>query len=148
MISLTASKCIVIHRVMPSKGEFLLKWVFTKSSISIPATRIRYFVTNYYDKRNRAENLGSGDEDIYLHISPDGDYWISGEIFAAKHLQPEYVRSIPMCQKEKDDFERVTDSVHGSDCNMDVLMKQVYDTGKLSYFFKGLENPSNAATKS
>ena len=44
---------------------------------------------------------GGGDgmpvrETFYLHVAPDGDWWTGEEIFAAKHLQPDYVRSIPI----------------------------------------------------
>lgn len=31
---------------------------------------------------------------MYLHVGPSGDCWAGASIFAAKHLQPDYVRSI------------------------------------------------------
>ena len=31
---------------------------------------------------------------MYLHVGPGGDCWTGHSIFAAKHLQPDYVRSI------------------------------------------------------
>ena len=30
----------------------------------------------------------------FLHIGPSGDCWAGASIFAAKHLQPDYVKSI------------------------------------------------------
>jgi hypothetical protein len=33
-------------------------------------------------------------DSIYLHIGPSGDFWTGSAIFAAKHLQPGYVKSI------------------------------------------------------
>jgi hypothetical protein len=30
----------------------------------------------------------------YLHVGPSGDCWAGASIFAAKHLQPDYVRSV------------------------------------------------------
>jgi hypothetical protein len=33
---------------------------------------------------------------IYLHLGPSGDCWIGDSIFAAKHLQPDYVKSIAL----------------------------------------------------
>jgi len=33
---------------------------------------------------------------MYLHLGPSGDCWTGDSIFAAKHLQPDYVRSIPL----------------------------------------------------
>ena len=32
----------------------------------------------------------------YLHLAPDGDAWINGEMYAAKHLNPNYVVSLPL----------------------------------------------------
>ena len=41
--------------------------------------------------------LHTGPKDqLFLHVSPSGDCWTGQEIFAAKHLQPDYVRSIPV----------------------------------------------------
>jgi hypothetical protein len=31
---------------------------------------------------------------LYLHVGPSGDCWTGHEIFAAKHLQPDYVKSV------------------------------------------------------
>jgi hypothetical protein len=33
---------------------------------------------------------------LYLHVGPSGDCWTGSSIFAAKHLQPDYVKSIPL----------------------------------------------------
>lgn len=37
---------------------------------------------------------------IYLHVGPSGDSWIGDAIFAAKHNQPGYVKSIPLCNSD------------------------------------------------
>jgi hypothetical protein len=49
-------------------------------------------------------NYSSNDDDDddsqvirYLHLGPSGDAWTGDSLFAAKHLQPDYVRSIPLC---------------------------------------------------
>ena len=31
---------------------------------------------------------------MYLHVGPSGECWTGDEIFAAKHLQPDYVKSV------------------------------------------------------
>jgi hypothetical protein len=36
------------------------------------------------------------DNQVYLHIGPSGDCWTASSLFAAKHLQPDYVKSIPL----------------------------------------------------
>lgn len=42
------------------------------------------------------ENHGKTSKTIYLHVGPSGDCWTGDSIFAAKHLQPDYVKSIPL----------------------------------------------------
>jgi hypothetical protein len=34
------------------------------------------------------------DDKVYLHVGPAGDCWTGNNIFAAKHLMPDYVKSI------------------------------------------------------
>lgn len=46
-------------------------------------------------------NLSSNDEEksgssLYLHVGPAGECWTGASIFAAKHLQPDYVKSVPL----------------------------------------------------
>ena len=46
-------------------------------------------------------SFGSSDEDktkkpLFLHVGPSGDCWTGSSIFAAKHLQPDYVKSVPL----------------------------------------------------
>lgn len=41
-----------------------------------------------------AGGSGHGGEEIYLHVGPGGECWMGDSIFAAKHLQPGYVKSI------------------------------------------------------
>lgn len=41
-------------------------------------------------------SAASNDKKIYLHVGPSGDSWIGDAIFAAKHNQPGYVKSIPL----------------------------------------------------
>ena len=54
---------------------------------------------------------------VYLHVGPSGDCWAGYSIFAAKHLQPDYVKSVKllpgMCVEtllevlgEKDDWTK------------------------------------------
>jgi hypothetical protein len=39
------------------------------------------------------DDLSSG---LYLHVGPSGDCWTGHSIFAAKHLQPDYVKSVKL----------------------------------------------------
>ena len=61
----------------------------------------------------------------YLHVGPSGDCWTGSSIFAAKHLQPDYVKSIPLpaniCAKSL--VEKLEDDIQ--------LSQQIYDDEKL-----------------
>jgi hypothetical protein len=35
---------------------------------------------------------------MFLHVGPSGDSWIGTSIYAAKHLQPDYAKSIQIPQ--------------------------------------------------
>mmetsp|Transcript_53247 Transcript_53247/g.79531 ORF Transcript_53247/g.79531 Transcript_53247/m.79531 type:complete len:143 (-) Transcript_53247:419-847(-) len=64
-------------------------------------------------------------QQIYLHVGPSGDCWTGTSIFAAKHLQPDYVKSIPLpegCRIEQL-LEQLEDDLD--------LAQQTYDTGKI-----------------
>lgn len=61
----------------------------------------------------------------YLHLAPDGDAWINGEIFAAKHLNPNYVLSLPL-RKPFDVDEEFTE----------LDRTETYDAKKLSAKFE------------
>ena len=41
-------------------------------------------------------SLTSSLEQVFLHVGPSGDCWTGSSIYAAKHLQPDYVKSIPI----------------------------------------------------
>ena len=80
---------------------------------------------------NKAEQERTEKDALYLHVAPDGDHWISGEIFAAKHLQPDYVKSIPIPNESEMNILKTIEDFENDD-GFDVLMKDVYDTGDLS----------------
>ena len=64
-------------------------------------------------------------DQVFLHVGPSGDCWTGSNIFAAKHLQPDYVKSIPIPNNVCVDalMENIQDD--------EKLMQQVYDEGKL-----------------
>ena len=66
----------------------------------------------------------------YLHLAPDGDYWTGEAIFAAKHLQPDYVRSVSI--PEGFDVEQWLDKTFGDDEKKQTeALQNIYDEGKL-----------------
>lgn len=72
----------------------------------------------------------SGNGSCYLHVGPSpGDYWTGREIFAAKHLQPGYVKSIALpwseeCKYTQALLERLAEESVS-------VQQQIYDSGKI-----------------
>lgn len=81
-------------------------------------------VNNDETKKSISGNL----QQRYLHISPDGDYWVGTSIFAAKHLQPDYVKSILI--PEEFDPEDYFENMVKPDEALRILY-QAYDDGFL-----------------
>ncbi len=73
--------------------------------------------------------LGGNDKGRFLHLSPSGDVWIGDEMFAAKHLQTGYLRSIHISAKEDTLLEERVEEW----CNSAPLsqLQDIYDTGRL-----------------
>jgi len=44
----------------------------------------------------------------FLHVAPCGDAWVSGELFAAKHLNNDYVRSFGPVEEGEIDVEEMS----------------------------------------
>jgi len=63
---------------------------------------------------------------VFLHVGPSGDCWTGPSIFAAKHLQPDYIKSIPIPSNIPIDalIDFLEDNV--------TVSQEVYDTGTLS----------------
>lgn len=78
-------------------------------------------------KRGFRRFTSSSLDQVYLHVGPSGDCWTGSSLFAAKHLEPEYVTSIPLppdtCLDTLMEALEEEDNVK--------LMQQVYDTGVL-----------------
>ncbi len=65
---------------------------------------------------------------LFLHVAPGGDWWIAPDLFAAKHLQSGYVRSVPLGQSEVLDIDFVNEFVQELSL-ADIL--RLYDTGEV-----------------
>lgn len=101
--------------------------VSVSRSLSIDATT----TTNI----NTESLPASKTENLYLHVSPDGDWWTGHEMFAAKHLQPDYVRSIVLpdawlANNDANDVEAYIEEIYDED-EIEKLMREIYDTGSL-----------------
>lgn len=73
---------------------------------------------------------------IYLHVGPSGDSWIGDAIFAAKHNQPGYVKSIPLRNDDNSIWKDTTTDFNEDMGNLlvDILdehqewAQEIYDT--------------------
>lgn len=85
--------------------------------------------------RGLALYAGGGASDkknqLYLHIAPCGDFWSGDEVFAAKHLQPDYVKSIPWNLAVKPE-----DYLEDYEGDVDALLRNAYDSGHISFLDK------------
>ena len=71
---------------------------------------------------------------IFIWLLGSGDWWTGPSIFAAKHLQPDYVKSIPIpdgFDPSKYFSEDEDDENHLSWEEKQQLLHQIYDEGKL-----------------
>lgn len=68
---------MILHRIVLSRSRAVLPFVASRERALSAAGPSR-------------ERL----EAVYLHIGPSGDCWSGSSIYAAKHLQPGYVKSI------------------------------------------------------
>ncbi|VEU39751.1 unnamed protein product [Pseudo-nitzschia multistriata] len=98
----------------------------------------------------------SEEKKIYLHVGPSGDGWIGDAIFAAKHNQPGYVKSIPLTSNDliRTDDDNDSDNVEGS-LLIEILeenphwAQEIYDTERLPKALKQqLESFAEGDTRS
>ena len=78
-------------------------------------------------------NLGKTGKTLYLHVGPSGDCWTGDSIFAAKHLQPDYVKSIPLLtvnnsETDDDDIQQKIDNLLEVLEDDQELTANIYDT--------------------
>lgn len=67
----------------------------TPTTISSPSVRDwKKYAASF--TTTTAVHVASNNKKIYLHVGPSGDSWIGDAIFAAKHNQPGYVKSIDL----------------------------------------------------
>jgi hypothetical protein len=103
----------------------------------------RYNSTSSEESNPKDDNSDNDDDQPktkkYLHVGPcGGDVWIGDSIFAAKHLQPNYVKSIPL----NEEFAAGTENYIDIDDLFEDLVieileqrfdrtKKLYDTGRI-----------------
>lgn len=64
----------------------------------------------------------------YLHVGPSGDFWTGHEVFAAKHLQPDYVKSVALPEGWTEESPKTEALIALLDENPS-LLHRIYDTG-------------------
>ena len=79
---------------------------------------------------------GVNDNNLSIHISPCGDWWLGAEIYAAKHLPSGYVRSIKLPDNFDED-NHLLDELPAS------AFLQMYDSGVLNLIVTSVANEKN-----
>jgi hypothetical protein len=75
--------------------------IFQSFKISVSATNSMLCLSRFAVARTaavvrRLVSSASTKSTMYLHVGPSGDCWTGASLYAAKHLQPDYVKSIPL----------------------------------------------------
>jgi hypothetical protein len=127
-----------------------LHWLRSHFTIMSPSTFTTTKQSTSEKEPNKLDPTISQHENkkdqLYLHVAPDGDYWTSGEIFAAKHLQPDYVKSIAIPYENEMNILKIIEGFEHND-DFDMLMKDVYDTGDLSLLLNNTSSIGPSKTK-
>lgn len=99
-----------------------LLFVGIKPFIIIPSSTIIVRNFSYKSVVITKEEDWTNLDKVYLHIGPSGDFWTGTSIFAAKHLQHDYVRSIEL--PNHINIDQLTEILD----NLDNLIQQsIYD---------------------
>jgi len=71
----------------------------------------------------------SGDDQsaTFLHVGPSGECWTGSSIFAAKHLQPDYVKSIKLESSRTVSIESLVEEIEDNP----LLGQQIYDQERI-----------------
>lgn len=75
--------------------------VFCSPRYQVKLLRTRHAKSLGYATANEPPTASSSEEGhstkkLYLHVGPSGDAWTGYSLYAAKHLQPDYVKSLPL----------------------------------------------------
>lgn len=77
------------------------------------------------DPQKKASSL------LYLHVGPSGDCWTGPSIFAAKHLQPDYVKSIALPTEFGQENEERVEALLEAIENDEDAQRKLYDEEKI-----------------
>lgn len=110
-------------------------------------TTMKKRLTVDIDKKKLTEQVTENDEKqqtptknsmvLYLHVGPSGDCWIGESIFAAKHLQPDYVKSIPIPESlmvHKDHQNVIDLLVKCIETSNQAIQQKIYDDSAIPEF--------------
>mmetsp|Transcript_17925 Transcript_17925/g.17995 ORF Transcript_17925/g.17995 Transcript_17925/m.17995 type:complete len:124 (+) Transcript_17925:100-471(+) len=114
----TILKGMISKEIQTGSSRFFLHKP-AMSKIFFTSLSCHFFSTN--------KKVEEPEKDInYIHISPDGDWWLGPEIFAAKHLPDGFVKSIPLPRNfDEDLLTGVRDEVF-----MNIYDKGTFDVTK------------------
>jgi hypothetical protein len=74
-----------------------------------------------------SKGASSKDSRLYLHVGPSGDCWTGHNVFAAKHLQPDYVKSVEITSASTANVEYLLELLE----DHPTWGQDIYDAGAL-----------------
>lgn len=91
------------HYPLWSVWQMQMKKGFSDDSKRTPSKRSSHSDQNEAKISNddEVDDDMNNEKMVYLHVGPAGECWVGSSIFAAKHLQPDYVKSIPLPQQQQ-----------------------------------------------
>jgi len=109
-----------------SKHPFSMIVVWT--SKRLPALSTTFSPIQHRRWKSNHNNDNKDEKPLFLHIGPSGDCWTGDSIFAAKHLQPDYVRSVVLPNNYDD--QKLEALLEAIEEDVD-LQRQIYDEERI-----------------
>lgn len=118
------------YQIMSTASRLLTRFVRTPSCRPLPFSprnqgQLRWHSSDDDTEIRSSEN---GESTLFLHVGPSGDCWTGYSIFAAKHLQPDYVRSVALPRNcDEAQAEALLEAIDGDTA----LQRQIYDEKRI-----------------
>ena len=138
-----------LYRIIPRRDPRIPRVIGPQGQAVITSFRSFGFIQVKYISNFPPSEVSTKKYGCHLHIAPDGDWWTSedAEIYAAKHLQPDYVRSLPIDNEEIIFFLETYQNQE----QLTIWMQNAYDTKSLPFElqteFQTFQQTEEKATK-
>jgi hypothetical protein len=88
-------------RRAPSSSSPIIKHCFMTTKVTTTITTKTATIDDDETTSTSIISENKKNPPLYLHVGPSGDCWTGHSIFAAKHNQPGYIKSIPLMKLQQ-----------------------------------------------